>query len=190
MTTIINPLPNTIANGQPGDATKVQQNFQWIVDQVNSNITPTGSGTDFGSSTLGSCQITALSTPVICNTGGGTIVNDTLNEWTGALGRFTPMNAGTYQVSYDGSFGINGTNIVTGSVFQLGLYKNGVAQNPGFLTSYPFSGGGTFNLPLNVSAMIVLAAGDHVDFRVVLTGSTFSSGTVFYFGLVAVRRVA
>lgn len=34
---IINPLPNTILAGQPVSAAPVQQNFDWIVSQVNAN---------------------------------------------------------------------------------------------------------------------------------------------------------
>jgi hypothetical protein len=37
MTTIINPLPNNIVDGDPVDANPVMANFNWIVSQVNTN---------------------------------------------------------------------------------------------------------------------------------------------------------
>lgn len=41
---IVNPLPNTIANGQLVDAVPVMANFNWLVSQVNGNACPATSG--------------------------------------------------------------------------------------------------------------------------------------------------
>lgn len=41
---IVNPLPNTIANGQLEDAVPVMANFNWLVSQVNGNACPATSG--------------------------------------------------------------------------------------------------------------------------------------------------
>ena len=185
---IVGTLPFPLVNGTTADATQVQGDLQFIADQVNANAAPIGiTGTNLGSSALASCILLSAAT-VIVNTVGGTILNDTLHEWTPALGRFTAANTGIYQISYNGTIGINATDIANASVFVLGLFKNGGALNPGNLVSYAFSGAGTFNVPIDLSALVSMNAGDFVDAR--MTAPTFTVGTAQYFSLVAVRRIA
>lgn len=50
---IIGTLPNTIANGDPLDATPVMADFNWIVSQVNGNAAPLASPAFTGPVTIG-----------------------------------------------------------------------------------------------------------------------------------------
>lgn len=76
--TIVGPLPNTIANGQTEDATPVQANFQWIVNQVNANaaqlsLTPQlASNNTFTGSNSGIAATALANFPIVSQIQNGT----------------------------------------------------------------------------------------------------------------------
>jgi hypothetical protein len=95
---IIGPLPVQLLDGQIADAVPVMANFNWIVSQVNANA----SGTP---ASLTDIQVTNTASPSLTNNvnypigQGGTVVKDTLGEFSTVTGIFTATAAGVYLVS-------------------------------------------------------------------------------------------
>jgi len=77
---IIGALPNTISNGQAIDAIPVMADFNWIVNQVNSNGAALGSTNTFTASQTGVSGNSASSFPIISQ------IQNNSTRWCGAAG--------------------------------------------------------------------------------------------------------
>jgi hypothetical protein len=77
---IIGALPNTITNGQSIDATPVMANYNWIVNQVNSNAAALGAINAFTAVQTGVAGNTAGSFPIISQ------IQNNSTTWCGSSG--------------------------------------------------------------------------------------------------------
>ena len=66
---IVGSLPYTIANGNALDATPVQANFNWLMNQVNANAATSGANSNITS-------LTGLTTPLTTQQGGTGVNSD------------------------------------------------------------------------------------------------------------------
>lgn len=165
---IVGTLPFHLTNGTTADATQVQSNFQFIADQVNANAAPTGTG-GTNMSVFGSTPATAIN-------GVGVItifltkVNDTLNEFNGAAGTFTPANTGTYRFWGYGTINSTvATTTINGLAQQFSLYVNGVSVQQFGRIVWPFADATAAEAELCCSGALSLNAGDVVTFRLACT---------------------
>ncbi len=132
---IIGTLPNTIANGDPLDATPVMADFNWIVSQVNGNAAPLASptfsgvvtspgGINFGGSTLAS-YVENTFAPTVTLVGGA---GNTVPVYTTNTGRYERIgNRAFVDVYLNGDGGAEGAG--TG-VLTIGLPITSGASNP------------------------------------------------------------
>lgn len=161
---IINPLPFAIVPGTLEDANQVQGNFNWIVDQVNANITPIGSGTNM--TLLGGSAVNAVNGVGVVTVFSPTKFNDALNEFNSAAGTFTPTNSGIYRfwgigeiTSAVATTPIHGIN----QTFQ--LYINGVDIEQFGLVEWPFPDAEVHVVRVPCSGAQYVMAGEMVTFR-------------------------
>ena len=115
---IINPLPSTITNGNPVDATPVQANFQQIVNNVNANAAPVA-GNSAQTFDVATATVSTNAVPLAqMNTAVATAVPLAGGTMTGALilsaDPTTALGAATKE--YVDNAGVTSFNTRTGAV--------------------------------------------------------------------------
>ena len=164
MAIINTPFPNTIANGQLADGAKLQQNYQYIADQVNANAQP-GGGTSFTN-----LAVLGISTTTAINGVGvtmplGTRYNDALGEINGPSGTFIPQNTGIYR--FWGTASISSTSSTTtinGLTQGIHLYVGGVDTQAFGTVLWPFANSTANTAIVDCSGALSLTAGQVVTF--------------------------
>lgn len=143
--TIISPLPYTLTNGTPNDATQVQANFAQIVADTNANAARSGANSDITS-------LTGLTTPLSAAQGGTGNTTGTANVAGGTAGGVVYQSgANTSAVSAAGTAGqiltSNGTGAPTWGN-NAAYYRNFIHNGRGTVAQRPSTGFGAVNTPI------------------------------------------
>jgi hypothetical protein len=162
---IINPLPYTIVNGNPVDATPVESNFNQIVNNVNANAAPVGGNASqqflVASTTnpAGAVPLAQLQNGSISPTFGTTVVanatasGDAINLGQLQNGSISPTFGATVVANATASnqavtlAQLQTLGVVTNSTVSYSASTTLTAANQGQIVFYTGSAAATFTLP-------------------------------------------
>lgn len=197
---IIGPLPNQILAGQLISALPVMQNFQWIVDQVNSNLaalTPTNSssiptyvGVGFVGGTANA--ITLTPSPAISAYTAGQRFSFLATAPNTSAVTINTSGLGTRALVYADATALSGSEILGGSIYD--IEDNGTnytlmnsSQGSAIITWTPVLsfGGGTTGITYTRQQGKAWKFGRmiYVAFHIILSSKGSSTGGVLVSGL-------